>query len=574
MKRRIAVASVFIFAFCLLSPFTGLAAEANEVYAPNGMVSSAHELASQAGVEILKKGGNAIDAAVAVALALNVVEPNASGLGGGGFTTIRFAKTGEVVCLDYREVAPASATKDMFASEQSQKEKWSVDGGKAVGVPGWLSGMWHMLVTYGTMNFADVAVPAIRLAEEGFELHPMQNQIIVDDFERLNRYNSPEALAFLEDGLPMAAGNILRQPKLAKTFRLIASEGPKVFYEGALAQSIVDAVNAHGGSMGLADLKNYKMETRKPMSGTYRGYKLYSPPPASSGGAHIVQLLNMLEHFDMRGMGHNSPKAMHIMAEAMKLMFADRGKYMADTAFTDVPLLGLASKGYAAMSVGRINPEVVMQEVQAGDAWAFEPKNKKASFVGGLGSERVSTSSFCVADADGNIVASTNTVNFFFGSGIVVPGYGFVLNNEMDDFSQNPESVNAPEPGKRPLSSMSPTVVLDPQGRPFMAVGAAGATRILSTIAQIVMNVVDYGMKMDEAIEQPRIHNQVSGGKAGKFMTESRMPEALILYMRLRGFDVQEGVHIGTAQGILFDSKKGLMNGGADSRRLGVPVGY
>ena len=568
MKRFSALLSVILF-------FAGaaFAAEPHEVYAKNGMVSAAHELASKAGVEIMQKGGNAIDAAVATALALNVVEPNASGIGGGGFTTIRFAKTGEVVCLDYREVAPSSSTRDMYASEQSKKEKWTMDGGKAVGVPGWLAGMWYMLRTYGTMSFAEVAAPAIRLAEEGFELHPMQNQIIVDDFARLTKYNNPDSLAFLVENLPMEAGKTLKQPELARTFRTIAAEGPAAFYEGPIAQAVVDAVNANGGSMTLADLKNYKMETRAPMSGTYRGYKLYSPPPASSGGTHIVQLLNMLENFDMRAMGHNSPKAMHIMAEAMKLMFADRGQYMADTAFTDVPLSGLASKAYAKTLADKINPYVVAEDVPAGDPWPFGAQ-KKALYTGGMGSERISTSSFCVVDAEGNIVASTNTVNYFFGSGIIVPGYGFVLNNEMDDFSQNPDSVNAPEPGKRPLSSMSPTVVLDPAGRPFMAIGAAGATRILTTIAEIIMNVVDYDMEMDQAIEQPRIHNQVSGGKAGKFMVEPHMPEDLIMYMKLRGFDVQEGVHIGTAQGILFDHKKGVMNGGADSRRLGVPVGY
>lgn len=545
---------------------------AQEIYARKGMVSSAHELASKAGIEILKKGGNAIDAAVATALALNVVEPNASGIGGGGFTTIRFAKTGEVVCIDYRETAPASATRDLFASEQSKKEKWSMDGGKAVAVPGLLAGMWTLLETYGTLPFSEVAAPAIRLAEDGFTLHPMQHQIIVDDFDRLSRFNNTEALAFLDGGLPLESGQILRQPELAKTLRLIAAEGPKVFYEGVIGQALVDAVNSNGGTMSMADLKNYAVMIRNPMSGTYRGYRLYSPPPASSGGAHIVQLLNMLEHYDMKALGHNSPKAMHIMAEAMKIMFADRAQYMADTAFTDVPLSGLASKPYAESLLPRIDPSAVAQEIPAGNPWPFQTEKK--AYQGGLGEERMSTTSFCVVDNDGNIVASTNTVNYFFGSGIVVPGFGFILNNEMDDFSQDPNSINAPEPGKRPLSSMSPTVVLDPQGRPFMAVGAAGATRILTTIAQIIMNVVDHGMTMDQAIEEPRIHNQVASNKAGKFMTEPRMPEELVMYMKLRGFEVQEGVHIGTAQGILFDHKKGIINGGADSRRLGVPVGY
>lgn len=544
-----------------------------DVFAKNGMVSAANELASKAGVEILKKGGNAVDAAVATALALNVVEFNASGIGGGGFMTIRFAKTGEVVALDYREMAPASATKDMFASEQSKKDKWSLDGGKAVAVPGWITGMHYALEKYGTMTFAQVAAPAIRLAEEGFTLHPMQNGIIADDFERLSRFNDPERVPFFKDGLPLPAGAVLKQPKLGKLFRLIGEKGPKAFYEGEVADAIVAAVNKTGGKMTLNDLKNYRMEVRTPMIGTYRGYKLYSTPPASSGGAHIIQLMNILELFPMAEYGHNSPKAMHIFAEANKLIFADRAAFMADTAFVQVPLEGLTSKAYAKTLAAKINPDKIMQEVLPGDPWKFQKEQKRAR-VGGMGSEQMSTSSFSTVDAAGNIVASTNTINYFCGSGVMVPEFGFLLNNEMDDFSQNPQSVNAPEPGKRPLSSMSPTIVLDPKGRPYMSIGAAGATKIFTSIAQIIMNTVDYGMTMSEAIQAPRIHNQLVSKNAGKFQTEKHMDPKLIALMEMRGFVVDRNIHIGTAQGILFDHSKGMINGGADFRRLGVPVGY
>lgn len=545
-----------------------------DVFARNGMVSSAHELASKAGVEVLKKGGNAVDAAVATALALNVVEFNASGIGGGGFMTIRFAKTGEVVALDYRETAPASATKDMFASEQSKKEAWSRDGGKSVAVPGWLEGMHYALKKYGTMSFAEVAAPAIRLAEEGFTLHPMQNGIITDNFDRLTRFNDPEQLPFLDDGLPLAAGQKLKQPKLGKLFRLVGEHGTKAFYEGDVAAAIVAAVNRNGGNMSLADLKKYSMKVRTPMEGTYHGYKIFSTPPSSSGGAHIIQLMNILENFPMAQYGHNSPKAMHIFAEANKLIFADRTAFMADTAFVNVPLEGLTSKAYAKTLAAKINPDVVMQSAKAGDPWKFQGETKKA-MIAGAGAERISTSSFSTVDAEGNIVASTNTINYFCGSGVFVPEYGILLNNEMDDFSQDPKSVNAPEPGKRPLSSMSPTIVLDPKGRPYMSIGAAGATKIFTSIAQIIMNTIDYGMTMNAAIQAPRIHNQlVAGGKAGKLQVEGHLDPRLISLMELRGFEVEKGVHIGTAQGILFDSKTGLINGGADMRRLGVPVGY
>lgn len=564
----------FVVFVLLLSAGSAFAVDTNEVYSENGMVSSAHELASKAGVEILQKGGNAIDAAMATMLALNVVEPNASGIGGGGFTTIRFAETGEVVELDYREVAPLSATRDMYASEESKKAKESVLGGKAVGVPGIVKGIFTILEKYGTMSFAEVAAPAIRLAEEGFEVHPMQTQIITDEFGKLSKY-SPDCV-FLPGGLPAETGTILKQPGIAKAFRLLASDGPDAFYNGPIGEAVVAAVNNSGGKMSMEDLRGYGMIVQNPVHGTYRGYSIYSTPPASSGGTHIVQLLNIMENFPVKALKHNSPEYLHYLAEGMKMVFADRQKYMADTAFVKVPLAGLSSKGYAKELADKIRKYEVMIEVPAGDPWPFDDSGKTA-FIGGGGNKHISTSSFSVVDAAGNIVASTNTVNYFFGSGVIVPEYGVVLNNQMDDFSQNPESVNAPEPGKRPLSSMSPTIVLDPEGRAFMTIGAAGAMRIITAVSQIIMNVVDFGMPMDMAIEQPRIFNPAGGGKAGKLLIEEGIAPSTVDYLKLRGHDLEVrpfGGYFGTAQGILFDHTKGRMNGGADSRRLGVPVGY
>jgi gamma-glutamyltranspeptidase/glutathione hydrolase len=564
----------FVVFVLLLSAGSAFAVDTNEVYSENGMVSSAHELASKAGVEILQKGGNAIDAAMATMLALNVVEPNASGIGGGGFTTIRFAETGEVVELDYREVAPLSATRDMYASEESKKAKESVLGGKAVGVPGIVKGIFTILEKYGTMSFAEVAAPAIRLAEEGFEVHPMQTQIITDEFGKLSKY-SPDCV-FLPGGLPAETGTILKQPGIAKAFRLLASDGPDAFYNGPIGEAVVAAVNNSGGKMSMEDLRGYEMIVQNPVHGTYRGYSIYSTPPASSGGTHIVQLLNIMENFPVKALKHNSPEYLHYLAEGMKMVFADRQKYMADTAFVKVPLAGLSSKGYAKELADKIRKYEVMIEVPAGDPWPFDDSGKTA-FIGGGGNKHISTSSFSVVDAAGNIVASTNTVNYFFGSGVIVPEYGVVLNNQMDDFSQNPESVNAPEPGKRPLSSMSPTIVLDPEGRAFMTIGAAGAMRIITAVSQIIMNVVDFGMPMDMAIEQPRIFNPAGGGKAGKLLIEEGIAPSTVDYLKLRGHDLEVrpfGGYFGTAQGILFDHTKGRMNGGADSRRLGVPVGY
>lgn len=570
MKKKL---TALFLSMALTAAFSvsAFAAEPQEVYAEHGMVSSAHELASKAGVEIMQKGGNAIDAAVATALALNVVEFNASGIGGGGFMIVRFAETGETVCLDYRETAPASATKDMYASEQSKKEKWSAYGGKSIAVPGWLKGICHALDKYGTMSFAQVAEPAIRLAEEGFVVAPMQREIILESYENLVKYNGTD-IPFLEEELPIEPGRTLKQPALGKLFRLIGEKGADVFYKGEVAEAIVAAVNNADGNMTMDDLAGYKMYERKPIMGTYRGYQVYSMPPSSSGGTHIVQLLNIMENFDVKAMKPGSAEFAHTFAEATKLVFADRTKYMADTAFVDVPLAGLQSKEYAKELAAKIDAKKVAGKVEAGDPWKYE-ESRKSAYVGGHGSERQSTSSFSVVDQQGNIVTSTNTINYFCGSAVYVKEYGFLLNDEMDDFSQAPASVNAPEPGKRPLSSMSPTIVLDPEGAPFMSIGAAGATRIITALPQIIMNVIDFGMGMDEAIEAGRFHNQ-----EGLLLRvdEGRMNDAAIALLEKEGYELEEvgpGT-LGTAQGILFDKAKGRMNGGADSRRLGVPVGF
>lgn len=543
----------------------------SDVYATHGLVSSAHELASRAGAEILKKGGNAIDAAVATAFALHVAEFNTSGLGGGGYMIIRDAKTKKVVCLDYREQAPNSATKDLFSSQEAQKMKWSTVGGKAIGVPGWLKGMEYALKTYGTMKLADVLAPAIKLAEDGFVLDKAQHEIIIEAYTMIMRYNKPDQVPMLVDALPMEAGHVLKQPKLAATLKLIAAKGSDVYYHGEVGEVVVRAVNKAGGKMTMEDLNNYKMHVRIPAEGTYRGYHIYSMPPSSSGGTHVIQLLNIMENFDVKKMGHNTPEFAHTWGEATKLVFADRGKYMADSDFVKLPLKGIQSKEYAKVLAKRITSDIVLKP-EAGDPWKFEPAEKKTSALVGDVPERMSTTSFSVVDAKGNIVTSTNTINDFCGCGVMVPEYGFFLNDEMDDFSSNAASVNAPEPTKRPLSSMSPSIVLDPKGNPFMSIGSAGGPRIITAICQIIMNTIDYGMTMDQAIEQCRIHNQ-----SGKdvYVDGDRYDQKLVDALKAAGYNVKMGdrYYLGGAQGIMFD-KKGRMDGGADSRRLGVPVGF
>lgn len=544
---------------------------AAEIYSTRGMVSSAHELASQAGIEIMKKGGNAIDAAVATAMALNVVEPTFSGMGGGGFMVIRFAKTGETVVLDYREVAPNSARKDMFASDQAKKEKWSKYGGKSVGVPGWVMGMDTALKKYGTMSWLEVAQPAIRLARQGYTVSKQQHDFMVEYFTPMLEYNDPDSIPYFTKGLPAEEGQTLKLEGLAKAFQEIGEKGIGVFYGGPIGEALVASVNKAGGAMTLQDLKDYKVAVSKPVFGTYRGYQIYSMPPSSSGGTHIIQILNIMENFPVKDWGFQSPRHLHTLGEAMKMAFADREAYMADKAFVKVPLDGLTSKAYAKTLAAKIQPPSVMKEVKAGDPWAFEGK-AKAQVVAGPDNHHA-TSHFSVVDAEGNIVASTNTINY--SSGVIVPGYGISLNDEMDDFSSDPKSVNAPEPGKRPLSSMSPTIILDKDGKPFMTVGSAGGWRIITAVSQIIMNVIDFGMGMDEAIEQGRIFTYAMGGKPGAFRIEDTVPATTIEILKLMGHPVEvkpKGDYFGTSQGILF--KDGRMDGGADGRRLGVPVGF
>lgn len=565
-KILLCIVAVLLF---VPASFAAPVGPVKEVYSKRGMVSSAHDLASKAGVEIMKKGGNAIDAAVATALALNVVEPNNIGIGGGGFMLVRFAKTGEVIFLDYREKAPAASTKDMFASEQAKKERWSMYGGKAAGVPGFLKGMVTALEKYGTMSFEEVAQPAIRLAEEGFALRSTQKQPIEESYETLLQYNDPNNLPYLKEGIPLDPGDVLKQPKLAKAFRLIAKNGPKAFYEGPIGEAFVATVRKTGGIMTMEDLKNYSMEIRKPVQGTYRGYQIYSAPPASSGGTHVIQLLNIMENFDVPKMRNDSFEFLNIWGQAMRMVFADRAAFMADTAFVEVPLIGLTSKAYAKTLAARINPNGKIPEKGVpGDPWLFNDKQKTA-YAAGLGNEHDSTTHFSVVDAEGNIVATTNTINFWYGARVIVPEYQIMVNNQMDDFSSDPKSVNAPEPGKRPLSSMSPTIILDSKGKPFMTLGGAGALRILTGVTQIIMNVIDHGMAMDQAIQEPRMWT----GLSGPTRIEKAYGEDVFKALRERGGYDLDVTRTSICQGILL--RNGKINGGAESNRsAGLAVGF
>ena len=525
-----------------------------------GMVASAHRLASEVGARLLRKGGGAVDAAIATALALNVVEPNASGIGGGGFMLVRMAD-GETELIDFREKAPAVATPQLFYKEGQLQKQWAVRGGRSVAVPGALAGFHLALERYGKRPWSEVFQGAIGLARDGFPVSENQAAFTASEFEALSAYPATAAV-YLHESKPLEAGQKVCNPDLAKTFERIAKEGPDVFYRGQIAEAIVRAVTADGGVLTLEDLATYTPTVRKPVQGTYRGHEILSSPPPSSGGTHLLQILAIMENFDVQAMGHNSADTIHTLAEAMKGAFADREAHMADPDFTEVPVAEIIDKDYNKVVASRIQPDRAASTVRPG-SFAASPDSPN-------------TTHLCVVDAWGNVVSMTLTINHWFGSAITVPGYGFLLNDEMDDFSFAEGSVNAVEGGKRPLSSMSPTIVLK-DNRPVMAVGTPGGIRIITANTQVIMNVIDFGMTMDEAIEAPRFHSFSSGGKASALYLEARIPKAVRQTLEKRGHQIEVkdayDNYFGGAQGIQI-SPDGLLIGGADSRRDGACVGY
>lgn len=558
-KERIVfpLISFALFFFYAAASLAEKPAPEKPVEGAKGMVASAHPLASQVGLEILKKGGNAADAAVATAFALGIVEPNASGVGGGGFIIFYNAKTQKVEAIDYREVAPLKATADMYKGPDGRViRKGAVIGHRAVAVPGTVAGLDMALKRWGTMSLKDVMAPSIRIAEEGYAVSPTLNGMMKENIDTLSQFPAA-ARIYLKDGLPYEVGDKLVLTDLAKAYRLIAEKGADVFYKGEIADAIVREMEAGKGLIGKEDLATYKPTIREPVRGTYRGYEIISMPSPSSGGTHIIQLLNILEGFDMAKLGHNTPVSIHIMAEAMKRVFADWAKYSGDTDFVEVPTKGLISKEYAAEIRKSISEDKVSQKVPAGNPAAYQS--------GG-------TSHSSYVDQDGNMVALTQTINYFFGSGVIVPGYGILLNNEMDDFDKVPGNANSIEPRKKPLSSMSPSIVLK-NGKPFISFGTPGATRILTVVPQILLNVVDYGMDIQQAINAPRIHCQ-----GGELFMEASMPKEVQDALKAKGHKVtvkgKMDLYFGGAQAVMVDANTGKLYGGADPRRDGFAAGY
>ncbi|MFP5391319.1 MAG: gamma-glutamyltransferase [Gammaproteobacteria bacterium] len=484
-----------------------------------GAVATISEQASQAALTILNRGGNAVDAAVAAAATLGVTDPFSCGIGGGGFMMIYLANEKRVVTIDHRETAPASVTPALFTQDGKPMDfDTAVTSGASVGVPGTVRGWHDALSRYGTMHFKDVLQPAIGVATRGFVVSENFHKLVAQNEARFARFSSTSAL-YLRDGKAVGAGTLLRNPDLAKAYRELAAHGQKAFYHGALARALVKAVNeppvapgqkVRPGAMTLADLAGYESHIRQPVHTSYRGYDVYGMPPPSSGGVAIGEALNILEGFDLDDV--RRAQAEHLYLEATRLAFADRNAYLADPDYVDAPVEGLLSDEYAAVRRKLIDPLRSMGVAPAGDPTPFlvkptgdasaRPRPKAAQ----PRTESTHTTHLAVSDKHGNIVAYTFTIESWGGSGIVVPGYGFLLNNELTDFNFTAPHPNAPQAGKRPRSSMAPTIVLK-DGKPAFTVGSPGGATIITTVLQTIVNHIDLHMPMDAAINAPRISN-------------------------------------------------------------------
>ncbi|ESW70329.1 gamma-glutamyltransferase [Mesorhizobium sp. LSHC422A00] len=502
LTRRTLIGVTLSLAIALAPSGALHAASPQPAKGEHGMVVTAQHLASEAGVEVLKKGGNAVDAAVAVGYALAVVYPNAGNIGGGGFMTIRF-KDGKSTFLDFRERAPLAATKTMYLDKDGNPVKGaSLDGYLAVGVPGSVAGFEMAREKYGTLPRQDLMAPAIAYAKDGFILDQGDAASFASNVARLAKDPAAAAIFLKPDGKPYGAGERLLQPDLAASLAAISEKGADAFYKGAIADAIVKASGARGGILAKADFEQYKIRELQPVSCTYRGYEITSSPPPSSGGVIICEILNVLEGYPLSYLGAGSAETVHVMVEAMRYAYVDRNSALGDPDFVDNPVSKLLDKGYAKETRDKIDP------FRAGVSQNLMPK--------GFG-ESKETTHYSIIDDDGNAVAVTYTLNGSFGAGVVADGTGILLNNEMDDFTQKPGvpnlyglvqgEANAIQPKKTPLSSMSPTIVAK-DGKPFMVIGSPGGSRIITITLEAIVNVIDHGMNIQEAIDASRIHHQ------------------------------------------------------------------
>lgn len=572
MLRNMSILRVFIILILLTYPFSVAAAENDAVAGKNGMVVSVDEYASRVGIEILKKGGNAVDAAVAVGFALAVTYPSAGNIGGGGFMIIRSPDTKEAVALDFREMAPGRATDDMYLDDKGEyvKEK-SLYGYLAVGVPGTVKGFELAVEKYGSLKWGDVIGPSIELAEKGFRL----NKRRADSFNWLKKrfkHGTEEFFRIFSkpDGSEFKEGDIFIQKDLAGSLRMIAEHGSDAFYKGQIAESIARDMKKHGGLITKEDLGSYKAFIRKPVTGTHHGYQIISMPPPSSGGTILIEMLNILENYNLGQRERYAPETLHLIAETMKFAYLDRAKYMGDTDFVEVPVDLLTSKKHAEKVREKIDPKKAIPSRKMGQEILTLEKSKE-------------TTHYSVIDKSGLAVATTYTLNGGFGAGVVAKGTGILLNNEMDDFNTTPgytddkgligTKPNLIEPHKRMLSSMSPTIICK-DGKVFMITGSPGGRTIINTVLNVIINVIDFNMPIQDAVDAPRMDHEWMPDRLR--LEREDLPREVIQSLRAMGHTIRRSRSWkqGDAHSILIDPKTGLYYGAADKRSEGSAIGY
>ena len=578
---------LILWLLTVLTLTCGAFASTRPVHAQHGMVVSVHELASQVGVEVLEAGGNAVDAAVATGFALAVVHSPAGNIGGGGFMLIRMAD-GKTHFLDYREKAPAAATRDMYLDANGNViEGASEYGYKAIGVPGSVAGLVYAQKKFGKLTLKQVMAPAIKLARDGFVLTWDEARDLHDSY--LAKF--PESRrVFQRNGDYYKPGETFRQPDLARTLQRI-SENPDDFYHGALARELAAAVQKGGGLITVEDLAHYEVKEREPVHGTYRGYDLISAPPPSSGGTVLIESLNILEGYDLAKMQSRSSQSIHFTVEGFRRAFYDRAEFLGDPDFSKVPVAQLLDKKYAAAWRESIDPERATASNDLKRPAIFSELEQYAEAHPPAMAPRESnhTTHYSVVDPEGNAVAVTTTINDWFGSRVTADGLGFLLNDEMDDFTSKPGVPNADGliqgaaneigPGKRPLSSMTPTIVVH-NGKTVLVLGSPGSSKIITTVANVLMGVVDYGMNLQEAVNAPRFHNQWLPDVVN---VEKWFSPDTANILRKMGYSVQVGLHDGDyvspywsdAECIAIDEKSGERLGATDGRNShGRAVGY
>jgi gamma-glutamyltranspeptidase/glutathione hydrolase len=534
------------------------------VRARHAMVVAEEPLAAEAGVAVLKSGGNAVDAAVAVGFALAVTHPFAGNLGGGGFLLVRFAD-GRSTFIDFREHAPRKASRDMYLDAQGNPTRDSIDGWRSAGVPGSVRGFELAQSKYGRKKWAEAIAPAVQFAEKGFPLSYKAAESLRDAG---NLAADPESKRiFQKNGAFYGAGDRLIQPELAATLKRIANSGSREFYQGETARRLAAEMAKHGGLITLADLAGYQAVERAPLTGSYRGLTIVTAPLPSSGGIGLLQMLGMLAGSGYEKTGAGSAASIHYTAEVMRRYFADRSLYLGDPGFVKVPVAGLLNPAYIRQRRASINPD------RATPSDRLNPGKP----AGGEGSE---TTHYSIVDAEGNAVAVTYTLNNGYGNGITVPGLGFLLNDQMDDFTSKPGApnlfgliqgeANSIQPGKRPLSAMTPTIVVR-DGKPFLVLGAPGGPRIVTAVLQVLLNVVDFGMNIQDAVDAPRFHHQ---WKPDKLYLEHGISPDTVALLKARGHDVEysPGVVLARVEAILIQG--GWLQGAADSRWVGKAAGY